>query len=132
MRTEKPTLLLFLLFSTTLFNACEKETVDPDPSKAILGKWECIEYGDQKRTPSGYREFLTDSIYRYFDYETNAYYFKEKYWIKDSMLYMVGFRKPDGEQIYSEYKYTFLNSKKLQLDLQMHAIYTISIYRKID
>lgn len=132
MRTEKPTLLLFLLFSTTLFNACEKETVDPDPSKAILGKWECIEYGDQKRTPVGYTEFLSDSTYRHFDYETNRYYFQEKYWIQDSLLYMVEFRRPDGVIVHSSYKYKFLNSRKFQLDLQAFAIYTMFIYKKID
>ncbi len=132
MRTEKPTLLLFLFFSTTLFNACEKEAVNPDPSKAILGKWECIEYGDQNRTPWGYYEFLPDSIYMLYNYQSDDYYFQEKYWLNDSLLFIGEFRKPDGELIFSSYKYTFLNSNKLKLELQAFALYRTSIYKKVD
>lgn len=107
--------------------SCEKENTEfeTDPKKAILGKWEVIEMGNwpdlQPVTkPSGYVEYLPDSIMREYDYETGEYFYK-KYWINRLIYQLVS----------SHSDMIFLNNK-MRLNLfGIAAIFNTFILKKI-
>ena len=71
----------------------EYEIVDIDPNEAILGKWELIRlvrYTNNEIDeewvwePTGYVEYLSDSLMGWFDYTKKEYTLcKGKYWIRD-------------------------------------------------
>jgi hypothetical protein len=122
-------LLLFALAG----GGCEKDKVyfpDPDPAKAILGKWEIIQMGSEPvKNPSGYKEYLADSILREYDSKTGNLVFTKKYWI-DSLLHE-GISREDGFLLTFEYKYQF-NENKLILEYNnMIAWYNTFIYQRI-
>ena len=114
---------------------CEKEKIETDPANAILGKWEVIEIGNWPNMelieePSGYLEFLQDSIMREYDYQTGEYFYK-KYWI-DTLLYEIQTRD-DGVQIVSpRYHYYFYsNNNMLRLDFsEIVAIFNTFILKR--
>ncbi len=106
----KLSLITLLLF---LFGAgCEKEEpLETDPAKIILGKWEMIEMGNYPNmkpveNPSGYKEYLADSVLREYNYETGSLYYKT-YWI-DTLLHE-GVYRSDGYLVAISYKYNFVN-----------------------
>jgi hypothetical protein len=81
--------------------------------------------------PLAYEEYLSDSILREYEYETEKNYYK-KYWIDDSLLY-VSITREDGFQLITRYKYQFSNNNnKLRLDIEAFAIYNTSIYKRIN
>jgi hypothetical protein len=116
---------------------CEKDNIETDPTIAILGKWEVIEYGNWPdmrsiEDPTGYKEFLPDSILREYDYQTGEYFYK-KYWI-DTLLYEIQTRN-DGVQIVSpRYHYQFYDqNNKLRLDYsEIAAIFNTFILKRIN
>jgi hypothetical protein len=127
-------LFLFGIIGILSFS-CEKEKIETDPTKAILGKWEIIELGnwpDMESVPeaTGYKEYLSDSILREFDYETQSFTFYKKYWI-DSLLH-VSITREDGFQLVFEYKYLF-DDNKLRLDnANVIALFNTSIYKRLN
>jgi hypothetical protein len=118
---------------------CEKENTEfeTDIKKAILGKWEVIEMGNwpdlQPVTkPSGYVEYLPDSIMREYDYETGEYFYK-KYWI-DTLLHKSITREDGYELVYIQAKIEFFEqNKKIRLDyVDIAAIFNTFIYKKLN
>jgi hypothetical protein len=119
--------------------SCEKENreFETDPKKAILGKWEVIEMGNWPdlqpvANPSGYVEYLPDSIMREYDYETGEYFYK-KYWI-DTILYHSVTREDGYQLVFPRYKYVFSEeNKKMRLDyVDIAAIFNTFIFKKIN
>ena len=125
-------LSLFILIAVL---SCEKEKIETDPKKAILGKWEITQLGNWPsmeyiEDPLGYEEYLPDSVMRQFDYKTNTNNYK-KYWIEDSILYISTLRE-DGFELIFEYKYTlFDKNNKLRLDAYSLMIFNTSIYKRL-
>jgi hypothetical protein len=135
---NKITRFLFLFGIIEILSySCEKEKIETNPAKAILGKWELIEMGNWPdmepiTNPGGYKEFLPDSILREYDYETDEYYYK-KYWI-DTLLYECITRE-DGVQLVSpRYNYQFFDdNNKLRLDYKdIAAIFNTFIFKRIN
>ncbi|MCY1723226.1 hypothetical protein OU798_22950 [Prolixibacteraceae bacterium Z1-6] len=124
---------LLLLFAGV---GCENdEPQETDPAQIILGKWELIEMGnypnmEQVETPSGYKEYLPDSVLREYNYETSSFYYKT-YWI-DSLLHE-GVYRSDGYLVATRYRYNFIRmNNKVELELHNAAgIYNNFIYQRI-
>jgi len=127
--------IVLIVIIETLSVSCEKEKIETDPTKAILGKWEIIEMGnwpnmDPVTKASGYQEYLSDSILREYDYETGEYMFKN-YKI-DTLLYEYITRE-DGFRLTITYKYQFLGNNKLRLDHKdIAAIFNTFIFKRIN
>ena len=123
--------LLFLFFSL-LGAGCEKDNhyfPDPDPSKAILGKWKVIQMGSEPIENSlEYKEFLQDSILREYD-EKGKLSFTKKYWI-DSLLH-IGISREDGFLLTFEYEYQFHEDKLTLEYYNFIATYNTFIYKRI-
>lgn len=130
---QAKSIILFLLLMLTTFG-CEKNKIETDPTKAILGKWEMIEIGNwpnmESYSASGYDEYLPDSLLGIYNYTTKEYqYANEKYYI-DSLLHFVVVRE-DGLVMIRKYEYSF-NDNKLRLDLvNMFATFNTFIYKRV-
>ena len=84
--------IAILLILAGSLASCKDESVngnDIDPEKAILGKWELVLLtrnsgnDEQKYTPTGYFEYLPDSLMAWYDYATKKYtIFEAKYWLE--------------------------------------------------
>ena len=99
--------------------SCEKEKIETDPKKAILGKWEIVEMGNWPNMepieePLAYEEYLPDSILREYEYKTKNSYFK-KYWIEGSTL-LISTLREDGFELVFKYKYDFFDNNTLRLE----------------
>lgn len=124
-----------LLFAITiLFNSCsnEEEPKATDPNQAILGRWEEIENSLGSVKPSGYDEYLPDSIKIFYNYSDGISH-REKYWFQDSILirsfkYMDSY---DTVVFKLPYKYKFISKDRLRLDFQYPAIVNWYIYKRI-
>lgn len=128
-------LSMFILFVALTTTGCEKENIDPDPAKAILGKWEVIEdtFGPVSY-PGAYKEYLPDSVLINYNSEGDTTY--SKYWLVDSLLYKshVYIDQITGDTILvdvQQYKYEFLTYNKLKLVWQVYAINPVHIYKRI-
>tara|TARA_R110002096_G_scaffold434606_1_gene656860 strand:+ start:1057 stop:1476 length:420 start_codon:yes stop_codon:yes gene_type:complete len=131
---------LALMGLVLLFTACEKDDLPIDPNNAILGKWEITHLGNGADAPAyedlfSYQEYLPDSISRYYNYREQRFY-NEKYWIEDSLLYrsylFIDAIDKDTTVFVDKYKFQFLNKNRLRLDYQNPAIFTTSIYKRIN
>jgi hypothetical protein len=134
----KKTLYCFIILTIVCISlfCCEKEKIETDPAKAILGKWEIIEMGnwpDMDPIPAaGYTEFTLDSIVRFFEYSYNQFTSQGKYWIDDSLFYE-SYLREDGFELVLRYLYQFLdNNQKLRLDIIAFAIFNTSIFKRIN
>ncbi len=141
MKTKKLKLLAILLFLLPLCMAilgtgCEEENINPDPDRAILGKWEVIENSlGPVSYPGAYEEYGTDSVLFNYNSENDTNY--SKYWFVDSLLYksheyiiIEGYDTTIYADIQS-YKFEFLTYNKLQLEFQNPAIVNWVIYKRI-
>ena len=129
-------LLIFTI--TLLISGCEKDDLPIDPKKDILGKWELIQQGTSLENltnvpPNGYTEFLDESSYRFYDYNTEKFDDGD-YTINDSLLiyYYYAIDLGNVDTIPVRYYYTFRNKKTLVLDIDALAIQDFFIYKKID
>jgi hypothetical protein len=112
--------------------SCENNRIEIEPEKTILGKWEIFEMGNWPKMepifePTGYKEYLSDSILREYEYKTGNFFLK-KYWI-DSLLHE-GSLRSDGLLITSTYNYQ-LEDDILRLDINAFAIFKTSIFKRI-
>ncbi|WP_372950919.1 hypothetical protein [Mariniphaga sp.] len=105
-------LSLLLLIAWT--GCKDDEPLETDPSQIILGKWEIVEIGNYPdmrsvENPSGYKEYLPDSVLREYEYETGEYYYK-KYSI-DTLLHEYIYVPQKGQYMpFFEYSYVFADS----------------------
>lgn len=104
---------------------CNWNEVDPNPEKAILGKWETIQIGNESRMtsnkPGGYMEFLRDSVSRFHDYNTGRVT-EDKYYWEDSLLYIGSL----------SHRVQFPSKYLMRLDIHnANAIFYVSIHRRI-
>jgi len=113
----------------------DEEPLETDPSQIILGKWEIVEIGNYPdmrpvENPSGYKEYLPDSVLREYDYETGEFFYKT-YWI-DSLIHE-GVYRSDGYLIATRYIYNFINmNNKVELELHNAAgIYNNFLFQRI-
>lgn len=116
---------------------CErKNLLETDPSIIILGKGEIVEMGNYPNmepvsSSSGYKEYLTDSVLKEYDYETGDCYYK-KYWI-DTLLH-VEIDNINGPNLSFDYKYSFTdNNNKMRLEYtNMMAQFNSFIFKQIN
>ena len=96
---------LLLVLSGSLIYCSDKinDEPNPDPEKAILGKWELVlltrnmGQDEQQYTPTGYIEYLPDSLMAWYDYATKKYTILErKYWLEEV-------DNPDSDNIPNKY-----------------------------
>jgi len=129
-------LSMFILLTMLTGTGCEKETIAPDPVKAILGKWEVI--GDSfgpASYPGAYEKYRTDSVLFNYNSENDTNY--SKYWFVDSLLYkshdyiIIEGYDTTMQVAIEPYKYEFLTYNKLKLVFQYPAIVTTVIYKRI-
>lgn len=80
----KKTIYITLCIIGILSFSCEKEKIETDPKKAILGKWEIVEDGNwpdlEPCQATQYVEYLPDSLIRVYDYKTGVYIYQ--YFVK--------------------------------------------------
>ncbi|MDI9877381.1 hypothetical protein [Flectobacillus rivi] len=126
----KKTSIIFLLFIYVLSPACKEEEISP--KEIILGKWEEIYLGNGEErpllVPSGYRQFLSDSVLIEYDYATKKSFVK-KYWI-DSLLH-IGTQRQDGFWLIFDYKYQFYDDNLRLETNNFSTIFNVSISKKI-
>ena len=127
---------ILLLVTVFVFTSCRENEVDLDPAEAILGKWEKIEIGnwpdmDHISEPSGYREYLPDSIMVEYNYESGDSFYT-KYSI-DTLLYEY-VSIPNGSPLILKYKYQFLdNNNKLRTDVfEDPSMFSTLIFKRIN
>lgn len=126
---------LILATILVLFTSCNKEDYHPpsDPKEAILGKWELIEKGYEGHTKptseNRYIEYLPDSVFGWYDYDTEEYIVSNvKYWI-DTLLHEQVIRE-DGRPITIEYTYHFYEDKMRLEFVDVFAIFDTFIYQR--
>jgi hypothetical protein len=79
-------ILLFILFLFFFSCKTDEDQEITDPAKAILGKWELVAIGEIPYQPTGYVEYLPDSIMRWYDYQSRKQTtLAGKYWIKQDI-----------------------------------------------
>ena len=115
--------------------SCEKEKIETDPKKAILGKWEIVEMGNWPNMepieePLAYEEYLPDSILGEYEYKTKNSYFK-KYWIEGSTL-LISTLREDGFELVFKYKYDFFDNNTLRLESYSVMMSNTSIYNRLE
>ncbi|MBC8151646.1 MAG: hypothetical protein H7Z72_01915 [Bacteroidetes bacterium] len=126
---------VILLLSGLLLYSCKQVDMPPlSPQQQILGKWQNVylgngEYRPPVKDPSGYREFLADSVLLEYDYASKTTY-RRKYWI-DSLLHLGSLRQ-DGFLLRFDYKYRF-HKDELELTLvNFSAINHVSKHKRIN
>ncbi len=126
---------LITLITLVLLVGCKQVEMPPlPPQQQILGKWETFylgngEYRPPIAKPSGYQEFLPDSVLLEYDYASKTTY-KRKYWI-DTLLHMGSLRQ-DGFLLKFDYKYRF-HKDELELKLlNVSAIFNVSKHKRIN
>ena len=133
------TLCLYLLLGFLLFISifCKKEVIEINPKKAILGKWELRKQGTSLDhlidfTPTGYDEYLNDSVHQFYDYNKKTFT-NGDYSINDSTLvyYFYALNGNKVDTISVRYFYTFKNNKTLVLDIDALAILDFFVLEKI-
>jgi len=133
-------IILFIFILALLVTGCEKDEAPIDPKNAIIGKWEITHLGNGEdlepvENSISYREYLPDSLLRFYNYEDDRF-INRKYWIKDSLLidsfWFIDDVSNDTITLENPYRFEFLNPNTLRLELQYPAIYTTSIYKRIN
>lgn len=134
----KPKILKLSVTALLLFcmaAGCEKdELIETDPTKIILGKWEIVEMGNYPNMapvdePTGYKEYLPDSILLVHEYKTKSYSIR-KYWIDtllhESVLYQ-------GEQAFTlTFSYNFPDNNTLELEtFNMPSVFNSEKYIRL-
>lgn len=118
-----------------LFFSCERDKVELDPKKAIIGKWEIVEQGNwpdlDPTIATGYTEYTPDSIIRFYDYKLMQFSASRKYWIEDSTL-LISTLREDGFELVFKYKFDFFdNNNKLRLEAYAFMMNNTSIFKRI-
>ena len=130
----KKTIYITLCIIGILSFSCEKEKIETDPKKAILGKWEIVEDGNwpdlEPCQATQYVEYLPDSILREYEYKTKNSYFK-KYWIEGSTL-LISTLREDGFELVFKYKYDFFDNNTLRLESYSVMMSNTSIYKRLE
>lgn len=136
MQTKKIKMSVITLFLLFIGAGCGKdEPLETDPAQIILGKWEIVEMGNYPdmepvENPSGYKEYLADSVLREYNYKTGSFFYKT-YWI-DSLLHE-GVYRSDGYLVATRYRYNFVSMNN-EIKLELHnaaGIYNNFVFQRI-
>ncbi|WP_148289431.1 hypothetical protein [Fibrella aestuarina] len=117
-----------------MLSGCKQEAMPLDPRQQILGKWETFyvgngEYRPPIANPTGYQEFLPDSVLLEYTYADKTTY-RRKYWI-DSLLHM-GSMREDGVWIMFDYDLQF-NKDTMRLERKnIFSIFGVSKHKRIN
>jgi hypothetical protein len=104
-------ILLFILFLFFFSCKTDEDQEITDPAKAILGKWELVAITDNPYQPTGYIEYLPDSIMGWYDYNSKKYeILSGRYWI-DSLLHYQNIYYPDIFPMDEVFFYSFHENK---------------------
>lgn len=123
-----------LITLVLLLAGCKPVEIAIDPHQQILGKWETFyvgngEYRPPITNPSGYQEFLPDSVLLEYDYAQKSTY-RRKYWI-DTLLHM-GSRREDGVWITFDFDCQF-DKDTMRLERRnIWPIFSISKHKRIN
>lgn len=132
MKTTFLKLSAFILLLALMGAGCEKESAyipDPDPAKAILGKWICIESGGlPNEKPTEYIEYYPNGTRKIYEYETGKMKGTEEYWI-DSLLH-IGPKQNNGSLI-GAYKYQFREDELSLTYYDLIAEVNFFVYKRI-
>jgi hypothetical protein len=128
--------LIFLLVGIIVITefGCEKETIEPDPAKTILGKWEITQMGNWPNmfrvVANGYVEYLPDSVMREYKYENGQSFYK-MYWV-DSLYHEKMMREDGVAIILNKSKLCFSDKNNiLRLDLMYPSTFNTTIHMRI-
>jgi len=130
--------ITFLVSGMLFIFGCCKNSVEPkvtDPKQALLGRWEEIENNlGPVNNPSGYDEYLPDSVRKSYSYADKIFYY-EKYWLEDSLL-IRSFKYVDPYDNYVKvfkwrYRYEYLSYNKIKLVSQNPSIIYSQTYKRI-
>ncbi|TLF44463.1 hypothetical protein [Maribacter aurantiacus] len=129
-----PILVILLLIG------CNKEDLPiGDPQEAILGRWQITHLGNGSNPPEydgngSFIEYLPDSIMRIGN--PGEEIIVQRYWFQNSLLMhessYIDVIDRDTLTFIDSFKYEFQNRNRLRLDWQVNAIFTTSIYKRID
>lgn len=126
-------LLLLPLCVALIGTGCKKEEQQgTDPAKAILGKWklQSVGYTDVTANNLGYLEYLPDSVYRWYDYETKQYT-NGNYWLDSLYLYNNSNDSINFNMFIGKHEYYFYNDK-MSLESEFICIVPCNhIYKRI-
>ena len=132
-QTKKVIVVLLILLVAI---SCEKISNETDPEKIILGNWKMIEQGNwpvmYPIEPSGYMEYLPDSIKIEYNYDPPENY-QINYWI-DSLLHERIYLQEEHRYVLNtRYKFEFFDkNQKMRLDFASGiAEYMTCIYKRI-
>ncbi|MBN1822578.1 MAG: hypothetical protein JW833_17780 [Prolixibacteraceae bacterium] len=124
-----------ILLLIIIVAGCEKdEPLETDPAKIILGKWEMIKIGNYPKmesiiNPSGFKEYLPDSILKIYEYKSGNYTIR-KYWI-DSILHE-GVLSQGEIDFTMTYTFYFPDYNTLEIEsYNMPSIFNNEVYKRI-
>lgn len=106
------------------------------PQEYIVGKWETTQVGNwpnmlPPQIATGYTEFTSDSLVRFYDYEQKKYTSQSVYWLTDSLL-IEAYWRSDGKQVLFKREYQFKkNWLRLEI-IEATSILSTEILKKIE
>lgn len=125
-------LMIYVIILQVTFSCAKDYYINPDPAKAILGKWVLIEMGGNPVDGHSFFEWKSDStLLEYSDidpsntyiinYYIDSLYHEYKYYTEDNKIYLF--------QI--DYKYAFYDDM-LRLEMvNMNAMYTSFVFKRL-
>ena len=131
--------ILYTVFILIFLIGCKTEELTKPLEQKILGKWEIYKTGngndlEEVKNPTGYREYLNDSVLKSYDYKEQSIY-TYKYWVSDSILSheKIKYDQQTGDPVFINESYQILNLdyNGMKLVLQAPAIYSTFIYKRI-
>lgn len=135
MKIKNLKLSVFSLLLLIAWTGCkDDEPLETDPSQIILGKSELVKIGNYPdmrpvENPSGYKEYLPDSVLRQYNYETGEFFYRT-YWI-DSILHEKVFYQDETAFILT-FNINFPDKNTLELETNnMPSIFNNEIYQRI-
>jgi len=119
-------------------SSCDKEPIETDPSKAILGKWILIEkrgMGTIKIKPNGsHTEFLNNGIVKHYDAidgKINSF----PYFLDDSTLNVrIIYDASDGTEIWQKSLFEFSDRNNIlttDMSYWVDAWFSVYVYKRI-
>lgn len=133
-QTQRIMKWLFTLVMVFFFGCKQEERLPQSLQQQILGKWETFYLGNGEdrppiTNPSGYQEFLPDSVLLEYTYASKTTY-RRKYWI-DSLLHMGSLR---GDGVWLTFDFDCqIDRDIMRLERKnVNAIFSVSKHKRIN